>query len=84
MFKESEVLLAVLEDLAADDVPALPLHDGLMVAASKAEKAAEVSQVSWGPKRRRVLSGSCPAPRDQGHRAAVSGMMETTQHGHPA
>jgi hypothetical protein len=42
MFRESEVLLAVLEDLADNGVAALPLHDGLMVAASQAKRAEEV------------------------------------------
>jgi hypothetical protein len=32
MFKESEVLVAVLQHLASLNVPALGLHDGLMVA----------------------------------------------------
>jgi hypothetical protein len=34
MFKESEVLIAVLQQLVSLKVPALGLHDGLMVAAS--------------------------------------------------
>jgi hypothetical protein len=51
MFKESEILIAVLEALKERGIPALGLHDGLLVAQSKAkeaeavmiEKAAEVA-----------------------------------------
>jgi len=39
MFRESEMLLAVLQDLAAIGIPALGLHDGLIVAASRAVTA---------------------------------------------
>jgi len=42
MFMESDILIAVLQALANDGIPALGLHDGLMVAGSKAEKAREV------------------------------------------
>ena len=42
MFKESEILSAVLRDLASHGIPALGLHDGLMVALSRREKAREV------------------------------------------
>lgn len=41
MFWESEIL-AVLNDLASTGIPALGLHDGLIVAASNAAKAREV------------------------------------------
>lgn len=39
MFAESQILVRALLDLIADDVPALPMHDGLMVPQSKAEAA---------------------------------------------
>lgn len=39
MFRESEILVAVLQDLAAKNIPALGLHDGLIVAASDAPTA---------------------------------------------
>lgn len=42
MFRESEVLMAALLALAAEDTPALPMHDGLMVARSKADRAANI------------------------------------------
>jgi hypothetical protein len=41
MCKESEVLIAVLRHLASLNIPALGLHDGLMVAASRKEIAQE-------------------------------------------
>ena len=39
MFIESEVMIAVLTELQSRNVVALPLHDGLLVARSKAEEA---------------------------------------------
>ena len=42
MFIESEILLAVLLDLASRNIPALGLHDGLMVPMSKKETAKDV------------------------------------------
>jgi hypothetical protein len=42
MYKESEVLVAVLETLMERNIPALGLHDGLLVAQSKAEEASAV------------------------------------------
>ena len=42
MFLESEILIAVLLDLASHGIPALGLHDGLMVARSMREAAREV------------------------------------------
>jgi hypothetical protein len=42
MFKESELLLAVLQDLADDGVAARGLHDGIMVAESNKEQAIDV------------------------------------------
>jgi hypothetical protein len=42
MFVESEILISVLLDLASHDIPALGLHDGLMVARSMREAAREV------------------------------------------
>ena len=39
MFRESEILIAVLEDLAAIGTPALGIHDGLIVPASRATAA---------------------------------------------
>lgn len=39
MFTESNILVAALLDLAREGVPALPMHDGMMVAASREEKA---------------------------------------------
>lgn len=44
MFRESEILVAVLKDLAAISIPALGLHDGLIVAASDAAGAREVME----------------------------------------
>ena len=44
MFKESEILVAVLTELMRRGVAALGLHDGLLVAASKAEEAKQVMQ----------------------------------------
>src|SRR5262245_49551073 len=41
MFVESEILSAVLLHLASQGIPALGLHDGLMVAMSGREKARE-------------------------------------------
>jgi hypothetical protein len=41
MFTESRILLATLSDLMAHDVPALPIHDGIMVPQSKADMALE-------------------------------------------
>jgi len=42
MYKESEVLIAVLETLRTRNIPALGLHDGLIVAQSKAKEAEAV------------------------------------------
>ncbi|MER9850077.1 hypothetical protein NKJ55_22625 [Mesorhizobium sp. M0106] len=39
MFTESRILVAALRILMAQGVPALPMHDGIMVARSKAESA---------------------------------------------
>jgi hypothetical protein len=39
MFRESEVLIAVLNSLVSQGIPALGLHDGLMVAVSNKEEA---------------------------------------------
>jgi hypothetical protein len=39
MFRESEILMAALLALADREIAALPMHDGLMVAASKAGEA---------------------------------------------
>jgi hypothetical protein len=44
MFKESEVLIAVLQHLASLNVPALGLHDGLMVAAFRKDIAQKVME----------------------------------------
>ena len=46
MFLESEVLIAILQDLAARNVPALGLHDGLLVAVSNKETAKEAMRVA--------------------------------------
>lgn len=47
MFTESRILLATLSGLIAHDVPALPIHDGIMVPHSKAEIAlASMEQAS--------------------------------------
>ncbi len=47
MFMESDILIAVLQALANDGTPALGLHDGVMVAWSKADKAhAVMSEVA--------------------------------------
>ena len=37
MFTESRILMATLRRLMAEDVPALPMHDGIMVSRSKVE-----------------------------------------------
>ena len=42
MFKESQILMAVPETLRTRNIPALGLHDGLLVAQSKAEEARAV------------------------------------------
>jgi hypothetical protein len=42
MFTESRILIAVLKELQSRDVVALPLHDAIMTASSKAEEAQEV------------------------------------------
>jgi len=42
MFRESQVLVAALLALGQEGVPALPMHDGLMVARSKADQAAAI------------------------------------------
>lgn len=39
MFTERRILMATLQRLMAEDVPALPMHDGIMVPRSKAELA---------------------------------------------
>jgi len=39
MYQESEVLLAILDELRSQDIPALGLHDGLLVPQSKANEA---------------------------------------------
>jgi hypothetical protein len=39
MFRESSILIEVLKELAASGVPALPLHDGLLVAGSHRQQA---------------------------------------------
>lgn len=44
MFRESEILVAALLDFAAKDIPALPMHDGVMVPQSKANIAGEILQ----------------------------------------
>ena len=41
MFIESQVLVAILQDLAARNIPALGLHDGLLVGVSDKEAARE-------------------------------------------
>jgi len=42
MFLESQILIAILRRLIDLGIVALPLHDGLMVAESKADRAAQV------------------------------------------
>lgn len=42
MNRESEVLLAILHELHIQNIPALGLHDGLLVAASKADAVARI------------------------------------------
>jgi hypothetical protein len=37
MFTESRILMTALRDLMSQGVPALPMHDGMMVPAGKAE-----------------------------------------------
>lgn len=41
MFTESRILLAAIRRLMAQRIPALPMHDGMMVSRSKAEYATE-------------------------------------------
>jgi len=52
MFRESEAVLAAMECLRSMDVPSLPMHDALIVPASKASKAKEVLESAcryhWG------------------------------------
>ena len=53
MFKESVILIAVLDALMAGGIPALGLHDGLLVPQSKAEEVEAVMiekamEVAWG------------------------------------
>jgi hypothetical protein len=45
MFTESQVLMAVLEELMQRGIVALPLHDGLLCAQSRKEEAAEVMRL---------------------------------------
>lgn len=42
MFTESQILIAILQELASRGIPALGLHDGLLVAQSQTEVAREV------------------------------------------
>ncbi|KAF0232094.1 MAG: hypothetical protein FD175_289 [Beijerinckiaceae bacterium] len=44
MFTESQILIAAMLDLADQKIPALPMHDGLMVPISKATPAARAMQ----------------------------------------
>ena len=44
MFTESRILMAVLRRLMEMDIPALPMHDGIMVAGSKAAAAKTVME----------------------------------------
>jgi hypothetical protein len=46
MFRESQILMAVLQQLTANSIPALGLHDGVLVAASKGEEAAAVMRAT--------------------------------------
>jgi hypothetical protein len=46
MFTESCILMATLQRLMAEDVPALPMHDGIMVPGSKAEVARWAMEVA--------------------------------------
>lgn len=46
MFTESRILMATLQRLMAKDVPALPMHDGIMVPRSKAELAKRAMEES--------------------------------------
>ena len=48
MLVESEVLLDILQDLAARRIPALGLHDGLLVAVSDKEAMRRVAKVATG------------------------------------
>jgi hypothetical protein len=41
MFTESRILLAAMRELVRQGIPALPMHDGMMVQASMANEAAE-------------------------------------------
>ena len=42
MFTESQVIVRALLELVDEKIPALPMHDGLMVARSKADKVARI------------------------------------------
>lgn len=44
MFKESAILLAVLNELMAKGIVSLPLHDGLMVARSRASEVKDIME----------------------------------------
>ena len=48
MLVESEVLLDILQDLAARRIPALGLHDGLLVAVSDKEAMRRVAKAVTG------------------------------------
>jgi hypothetical protein len=46
MWQESEILLLVLRELMKQDIPALGLHDGLLVAVSKADTALQAMRAA--------------------------------------
>jgi len=56
MHLESEVLLAVLEELRSRGIVGLGLHDGLLIPASRASEARDVI---WGPCRNGSLAIHC-------------------------
>ncbi len=42
MFAESQLLVRVMLELAAEDIAGLPMHDGVMVPNSQADRAAHI------------------------------------------
>ena len=46
MWQESEILMMVLCDLMKQDIPALGLHDGLLVPVSKTDIALQVMRTA--------------------------------------
>ncbi|WP_127075808.1 hypothetical protein [Rhodomicrobium lacus] len=56
MFIESEIMIAILQALVQENIPALGLHDGLLVAMSRQDRAQEVMR----EQARRIAGASLP------------------------